>query len=94
MVRLRAHIRGPILQGYLQTLTHGYTGYRSHLEYLYLDPNLPPQLNNYTIHGFKWGSSSFDITVASKETTITRKSGGGDSVMVQIAQGNAKAGSQ
>ncbi|GAA5880894.1 hypothetical protein JCM3774_003235 [Rhodotorula dairenensis] len=79
--------------GYLQTLTHGYTGYRSHLDYLYLDPNLPPQLSNYTIHGFKWGASSFDITVASKETTIIRKSGGKDSVTVQIAPGNAKAGS-
>lgn len=81
-------------QGYLQTLTHGYTGYRSHLDYLYLDPNLPPQLNNYTIHGFKWDASSFDINVAAKQTTITRKSGGSENVTVQIAPGNAKAGSQ
>lgn len=80
--------------GYLQTLTHGYTGYRSNLDVLYLDPNLPPQLNNYTIKGFKWHSSSFDIQIDSKQTTITRKSGGNDSVTIQIASGNEKAGSQ
>ncbi|GAA6025861.1 hypothetical protein JCM8202_002098 [Rhodotorula sphaerocarpa] len=79
--------------GYLQTLTHGYTGYRSNLDVLYLDPNLPPQLNNYTIKGFKWHSSSFDIQIDSKQTTITRKSGGNDSVTIQIASGNEKAGS-
>ncbi|GAA5992775.1 hypothetical protein JCM10908_006927 [Rhodotorula pacifica] len=78
--------------GYLQTLTHGYTGYRSNLDYLYLDPNLPPQLTNYTIHGFKWGGSSFDINVATNQTTITRKSGGNDTITVQIAQGNPMAG--
>ncbi|KAM0788656.1 hypothetical protein ACM66B_002758 [Microbotryomycetes sp. NB124-2] len=63
--------------GFLQTLTHGFTGYRSRTDRLYLDPSLPPQLTNYTIKGLKWGGSSFDINLATNQTTITRRSGSG-----------------
>lgn len=41
--------------GFLQTLTHGFTGYRSRSDRIFLDPSLPPQLTNYTIKGMKWG---------------------------------------
>lgn len=78
--------------GFLQTLTHGFTGYRSRLAGLYLDPVLPPQFTNYTVKGLKWRSSSFDINVATANTTITRKSGGNETVAVEIAAGNGKAG--
>ncbi|KAK4056495.1 alpha,alpha-trehalase ath1 [Microbotryomycetes sp. JL221] len=90
--------------GFLQVLTHGYTGYRSRTDRLYFDPNLPPQLTNYTVKGLKWGGSSFDVNVASNQTTITRRSGGSggssgnstsssDSIQVEIKnQGNYTLG--
>ncbi|KAK4055789.1 alpha,alpha-trehalase ath1 [Microbotryomycetes sp. JL201] len=82
--------------GYLQTLTHGFTGYRSRTDRLYLDPILPPQLTNYTVKGLKWGGSSFDINLATNQTTITRRSGrsngnstSSDSIRIEVKnQGN------
>ncbi|GAA5888338.1 hypothetical protein JCM5296_003292 [Sporobolomyces johnsonii] len=78
--------------GFLQTLTHGYTGYRSNPSRLYLDPLLPPQLTNYTLKGFKWGQSAFDIQLTTETTTITRRTGGNGTVVVEIATANAKGG--
>ncbi|GAA6018450.1 hypothetical protein JCM10207_000898 [Rhodosporidiobolus poonsookiae] len=80
--------------GYLQSLTHGFTGYRYRLDRLYFDPSLPPQLTNYTIKGLKWHGSSFDINVATVNTTITRREGYGtnESVPVEVSSRNAQAG--
>jgi hypothetical protein len=59
---------------------------------MYFDPLLPPQLEGYTLKGFKWGGSSFDIKLTTENTTITRKSGGNSTVKVEIATRNKKAG--
>ncbi|GAA5883213.1 hypothetical protein JCM16303_007308 [Sporobolomyces ruberrimus] len=78
--------------GFLQTLTHGFTGLRSRIDRMYLDPLLPPQLEEYTLKGFKWGGSSFDIHLSTKNTTITHNGKGGSSVKIEIGSRNAKAG--
>ncbi|GAA6031033.1 hypothetical protein JCM8097_003971 [Rhodosporidiobolus ruineniae] len=82
--------------GFLQTLTHGFTGYRFRLSGLYFDPLLPPQLTNYTLKGLKWGGASFDVTVQTEQTTITRRAGGSGSgnetIAVEIGSANEKAG--
>jgi F5/8 type C domain len=60
--------------GYLQVFTHGLTGMRPHLDYLYLDPTLPPQISDRVIiKGLKWQGSSFDISIQLDTTTITRR---------------------
>ncbi|BGP14872.1 hypothetical protein JCM10213_003772 [Rhodosporidiobolus nylandii] len=79
--------------GFLQTLTHGFTGYRFRTDRLYFDPVLPPQLTNYTLKGLKWHGDSFDVNVQTANTTITRRSGGIDgNVTVEIAARNAQPG--
>ncbi|GAA6060907.1 hypothetical protein JCM10212_003941 [Sporobolomyces blumeae] len=78
--------------GFLQTWTHGFTGYRSRLDRMFLDPLLPPQLEGYTIKGFKWGGSSFKIELKTDQTTITRTSGGNGTVKIEISPQNAKGG--
>ncbi|KAK0557044.1 alpha,alpha-trehalase ath1 [Tilletia horrida] len=71
--------------GYLQTWTHGFTGYRSRTDRLYLDPNLPPQLapEGYTVKGMRWQDHVIDVTVAGKYTYVHHVSGPG-SLQVQI----------
>lgn len=60
--------------GYLQTYTHGFTGYRPQLEGLYLDPVLPPQLaQGYVVKGLKFRGGVFDVNVTLHNTTITRR---------------------
>ncbi|GAA5861901.1 hypothetical protein JCM8547_008590 [Rhodosporidiobolus lusitaniae] len=79
--------------GFLQTLAHGYTGYRSRLDRLYFDPNLPPQFGGYTVKGLKHQGTSFDVSVMATNTTITRRDDGrNETVAVEIAAGNAQAG--
>jgi len=77
--------------GYLQTLTHGFTGFRSRLDRMFLDPLLPPQLEEYTLKGFKWGGSSFDIHLSTDNTTIKHKSGD-TGVKIEISSQNEKGG--
>ncbi|KAI5474838.1 glycoside hydrolase family 65 protein [Pseudohyphozyma bogoriensis] len=77
--------------GFLQSFTHGFTGYRSRLNSLYLDPILPVQLTNYTIRGLDWQGSLFDVSLATESTTVTRRSGSGN-VTVEIGSSNSKAG--
>lgn len=50
--------------GYLQSWTHGFTGYRSRLHAFYLDPSLPPQLapEGFTVKGMKWQVSLFQLS--------------------------------
>lgn len=74
-----------------RTFTHGFTGYRSRLQGLYLDPSLPVQFSNYTLKGFRWGDSAFMINLNTNETTIYHKSGS-KAVNVEIASENSKAG--
>ncbi|GAA5906847.1 hypothetical protein JCM6882_006845 [Rhodosporidiobolus microsporus] len=79
--------------GFLQTLTHGFTGYRFRLDRLFFDPNLPPQFSNYTVKGLHYQGASFDINVSTNETVITRRSGGGnETVAVEISSRNEKGG--
>ncbi|KAF9019821.1 glycoside hydrolase family 65 protein [Rhodocollybia butyracea] len=79
--------------GFLQSFTHGFTGYRSRTTALYLDPSLPPQLPSYTIKGLKWAGSTFDIKLCSDETVITRRAGDSSSTAtIEIAAANAKSG--
>jgi len=78
--------------GYLQSLTHGFTGYRSRTNAFYLDPVLPTQLTNYTVKGMRWLDSTFDVTLTTKSTFITRRHGTTPSAPVEIGPSNAKAG--
>lgn len=60
--------------GYLQVFTHGLTGMRPHLDYLFFDPTLPPQIpDGVTIKGIKWQGASFEISIQLEYTTITRQ---------------------
>jgi hypothetical protein len=60
--------------GFLQVFTHGLTGYRPRLEGLYLDPSLPPQLQEgVAIKGLKFQGGVFDVNITLTNTTITRK---------------------
>lgn len=60
--------------GYLQVFTHGLTGMRSHLDYLFFDPTLPPQISDgVIIKGIKWQGASFEIYIQLEYTTITRQ---------------------
>ncbi|KII91942.1 carbohydrate-binding module family 32 protein [Plicaturopsis crispa FD-325 SS-3] len=77
--------------GFLQSFTHGFTGYRSRTNAFYLDPILPAQLTNYTLKGMKWRDSILDVTLTSKDTIIAHRKGG-SSIPIQIGTGNAKAG--
>ncbi|GAA5820821.1 hypothetical protein JCM3770_000353 [Rhodotorula araucariae] len=78
--------------GYLQTLTHGFTGYRFRLDRLHFDPILPPQLSNYTVKGMKWHGGVFDVNVNTNETTITYRRGANGTVPVEIGRKNDKTG--
>ena len=61
--------------GFLQTITHGMTGFRTSKDGIYLDPVLPPQLSDgITIKGLKWQGVVLDITIGQDETIVTRKS--------------------
>ncbi|KAK0527250.1 alpha,alpha-trehalase ath1 [Tilletia horrida] len=66
--------------GYLQTWTHGFTGYRSRPDRLYLNPSLPPQLapEGYTVKGLRHQGHVLDITVSGQNTTIAHVSGSGE----------------
>ncbi|GAA6009189.1 alpha,alpha-trehalase ATH1 [Rhodotorula paludigena] len=77
--------------GFLQSLTHGFTGYRFRIDRLFFDPSLPPQFTNYTVKGLKYHGSSFDLQVTTEQLTITHKRGS-DGMPVEIAEGNDKAG--
>ncbi|KZP31745.1 carbohydrate-binding module family 32 protein [Athelia psychrophila] len=78
--------------GFLQSFTHGFTGYRSRTAAFYLDPALPVQLTEYTVKGMRWLDSAFDVTLTTAHTTIVRRSGTAKTAPVQIGSGNAKAG--
>ncbi|ODV88357.1 glycoside hydrolase family 65 protein [Tortispora caseinolytica NRRL Y-17796] len=59
--------------GFLQTLTHGYTGYRPAEDALILDPSISPQLEGgYAVNGLKWHGAVFNIEINMTETKITR----------------------
>jgi len=60
--------------GFLQIPTHGFTGYRPRLDAFYLDPSIPPQLEEgVTVKGMKHHGASFNVRVTSANTTITRR---------------------
>ncbi|KAK9238472.1 glycosyl hydrolase family 65 central catalytic domain-containing protein [Lipomyces kononenkoae] len=60
--------------GFLQVLTHGFTGFRPREDVFYLDPSLPPQIQQgYTVKGMKWRDSIFDLTIGLDETVIRRR---------------------
>ncbi|KAG8864784.1 alpha,alpha-trehalase ath1 [Tulasnella sp. 330] len=79
--------------GFLQSLTHGFTGYRSRTNAFYLDPILPEQLTNYTVKGMKYLTGTFDVTMTTSQTTIQlRSTSDGAGIPVEIAAANAKGG--
>lgn len=60
--------------GFLQVFTHGLTGYRPRNNTLYLDPTLPPQLEEgVIISGLKYQGGVFDIDIQLNHTTISRR---------------------
>lgn len=78
--------------GYLQVFTHGLTGMRSHLDYLFLDPTLPPQIpDGVIIKGLKWQGASFEISIQLEYTMITRQK---LSVPADRAPANIRIGKQ
>jgi len=78
--------------GFLQSLTHGFTGYRSRTTAFYIDPTLPVQITNYTVKGMQWLDNTFDVTLATEHTTIIRRKGTTSTALVEIGSSNAKAG--
>ncbi|KAK9365667.1 glycosyl hydrolase family 65 central catalytic domain-containing protein [Lipomyces kononenkoae] len=82
--------------GFLQVLTHGFTGFRPREDVFYLDPSLPPQIEHgYTVKGMKWRDSVFDLTISLDQTVITRRHsrGGANSssnATVRIGGGQAR----
>ena len=83
--------------GLLQVPTHGFTGYRPRIDAFYLDPSIPPQLQDgIIVKGMKHHSASFDVHVSPHNTTITRrhskKSGDNKAVTVRIGSQNEKPG--
>ncbi|KAK9477851.1 Six-hairpin glycosidase-like protein [Lipomyces japonicus] len=72
------YLRSPFFQFSEQiddnVLTHGFTGFRPREDVFYLDPVLPPQIEDeYTVKGLKWRDNVFDIIITLTETTIERK---------------------
>ena len=88
--------------GYLQIFTHGLTGMRPHVDALYLDPTLPPQLGDggVQVKGVKWRGAVFDIDIQLDRTNIYRRENNKAStnisrsrpVKIQIGHNNPKAG--
>lgn len=88
--------------GYLQIFTHGLTGMRPHVDALYLDPTLPPQLGDggVQVKGVKWRGAVFDIDIQLDRTNIYRRENietsnsvaSGGSVRIQIGDNNPKGG--
>ncbi|KAF7971069.1 hypothetical protein HWV62_22127 [Athelia sp. TMB] len=76
--------------GFLQSFTHGFTGYRSRAQAFFLDPVLPVQLPAYTVRGMRWLDSAFDVQLTTRETTITRRSGTAGTAPVEIGSGKKK----
>ena len=79
--------------GFLQTLTHGFTGFRARTDRFYLDPSLPPQLaagGGITVKAMQYQGNAFDVALGPNETVVTLVSGPG--ATVEIASRNAKAG--
>ncbi|KAK9464675.1 glycosyl hydrolase family 65 central catalytic domain-containing protein [Lipomyces arxii] len=57
--------------GFLQVLTHGFTGFRPREDAFYLNPALPPQIENgYIVKGMKWRNHVFDVSLNLNETII------------------------
>ncbi|PWN46738.1 hypothetical protein IE53DRAFT_391103 [Violaceomyces palustris] len=79
--------------GFLQTWTHGLTGYRSRTERFYLDPSLPPQLapKGFSVKGMFWRGNRLDVKVEGEQTTISHVKGE-RSVQVEIGSRNPEAG--
>jgi hypothetical protein len=62
--------------GFLQILTHGFTGFRFDKDAFVLDPMLPPHLpDGIIIRGMQWQGSVFDANIQLGITTISRKPG-------------------
>lgn len=69
--------------GFLQVLTHGLAGFRSHHDAFMLDPMLPPQmLDGVQLRGLRWQDAVFDVDIKANVTTITRMAGGPDKPMI------------
>lgn len=78
--------------GFLQTFTHGFTGYRFRSDGLYFDPSLPPQLSSgYTVKGMKYRGATLDVTVGEMDTIISNRENGKE-VNITIGSRNSKAG--
>jgi trehalose/maltose hydrolase-like predicted phosphorylase len=74
-----------------RALTHGFTGYRFRIGRLYFDPILTPQFTNYTIKGFNYHRSRFDIHMTSEALSI-KHTDGDETIKVEIGSQNPKAG--
>lgn len=79
--------------GFLQSFTHGFTGFRPRLHAFYLDPALPPQLPEICVKGMHWKDSQFEVKMTLSGTTVTRTHGDEDKANVEIGgTRNSKAG--
>lgn len=85
--------------GFLQIPTHGFTGYRPRADVFYLDPSIPPQLEDGVIvKGMKHRGATFTVHISPTNTTITRSadhkrgSNNNEPVTVRIATRNDAAG--
>lgn len=62
--------------GYLQVLTHGFTGFRAQEDAFFMDPMMVPQIpEGIKIKGLKYQGSVFDVEIGLENSTITRKRG-------------------
>ena len=78
--------------GYLQTFIHGFVGHRTRTDRFYVDPNLPPQLEEgLVVTGMKYQGNIFDVTLGANESVISMRSGSGQA-KVEVSSANAKGG--
>jgi len=78
--------------GFLQSFTHGLTGYRTRTNTFYLDPSLFPQLSDgITVRGMHWHGARLDVSVGGMNSSVTHVNGT-EPITVQLAERNPLAG--
>lgn len=78
--------------GFLQSFTHGLTGYRTRTNTFYLDPSLFPQLaDGVTVRGMHFHGARLDVSVGGTNSSVTHVNGT-ESITVQLSERNPLAG--
>ncbi|KAF8427732.1 glycosyl hydrolase family 65 central catalytic domain-containing protein [Tirmania nivea] len=63
--------------GFLQVVTHGFTGFRHREDAFYLNPSITPQFTKgLEVKGMKFHGGIFDVNIGLEVTTISRRKSG------------------